>query len=121
VVIDREAVICGYRLRHLIAGLLGQLSVKILCGGGMKSKSLLVAALVTLAFSPSAHAGMAVVPDEFELQQQTGGPCDAYGTGFFLMPGTQTCARVSGQMRYEKHFSKGSGGQTMLDFETRSN
>ena len=68
------------------------------------------------------HAEDAVVPDEFEKQQAVGA-CDAYGPGFAKLPGTNTCMRVSGHVRFEKRYSNrssSSGGQTTLDFETRS-
>ena len=79
-----------------------------------------LAALFSVA--PLAHAGDAVVPDEFE-QQQAVDACDAYGAGFARLPGTGICARISGHVRVEKHYSKrssGFGGRTTLDFETRS-
>lgn len=78
-------------------------------------------AVAALAVISAAHAEDAVVANEFE-QQQAVGACDAYGTGFAKLPGTNTCARVSGQVRYEKHFSgsDNSGGRTTLTFETRS-
>jgi hypothetical protein len=69
-----------------------------------------------------AHAEDAVVPNEFE-QQQAVDACDAYGTGFAKLPGTDTCVRVSGHVRVEKRYSNrsdGFGSQTTLDFETHS-
>jgi len=74
------------------------------------------------ALAPLAHAEDAVAPDEFE-QQQAVGACDAHGAGFARLPGTDICARVSGHVRVEKHYSNrsnGFGGRTTLDFETRS-
>lgn len=83
-----------------------------------------LAASAALLLASTAQAGDAVVPDEFEQQQQAVDACDAYGTGFARLPGTNTCARVSGHVRVEKSYSNrgGSrtGGQTVLDFETRS-
>jgi hypothetical protein len=83
----------------------------------------LVLGLATvLATSNLARAEDAIVPNEFE-QQQAVGACDAYGAGFAKLPGTNTCVRVSGQVRFEKRFSNhgsATGGQTTLDFETRS-
>lgn len=76
----------------------------------------------SFASTSLAHAEDAVVPDEFE-QRQAVGACDAYGTGFAKLPGTDTCMRVSGHVRFEKRYSNrssGFGGQTTLDFETRS-
>lgn len=69
-----------------------------------------------------AHAGDAVVPDEFD-QPRSVRACDGYGAGFTQLPGTTTCVKVSGQVRFEKRYSNrggGTGGQTQLDFETRS-
>ena len=79
----------------------------------------LAALLGTASFT---HAEDAVVPDEFE-QQQAVDACNAYGAGFAKLPGTNTCVRVSGHVRFEKRYSNKSssvGGQTVLDFETRS-
>lgn len=76
-----------------------------------------------LAFISGAHAEDAVVPNEFE-QQQAVSACDAYGTGFAKMPGTNTCVRVSGALRYEKQFGDSQSrthSGTYLGFETRSN
>lgn len=83
-----------------------------------------LAASAFLVLTSAACAEDAVVPDEFEQQQQSVGACDAYGTGFAKLPGTNTCARVSGYLRYEKSYSNrgdiNTGGQAVLDFETRS-
>lgn len=78
--------------------------------------------LGAFAAATLARAEDAVIADEFE-QQQAAGACDAYGPGFAKLPGTDTCLRVSGQVRIEKRYSNrsgGLGGQTRLDFETRS-
>jgi hypothetical protein len=81
--------------------------------------------LAALVIATSAWAVDAVVDDQPRLP----GPddvsaCDAYGTGFAKLPGTNTCVRVSGQMRFEEGFSTSSHatsrGRTTLDFETRS-
>jgi hypothetical protein len=78
-------------------------------------------AAAALAVISAAHAEDAIVPNEFE-QQQAVGACDAYGTGFAKLPGTDTCVKVSGQVRYDKYFSGSNrgGGQVIMDFETRS-
>ncbi|WP_165491044.1 porin [Lichenihabitans psoromatis] len=34
--------------------------------------------------------------------------CDAFGAGFFYVPGTDTCIRISGQMRAEETFRPGA-------------
>ena len=76
-----------------------------------------------LGATPFAYAEDAVVANEFEQQQQAVDACDAYGAGFAKLPGTNTCMRVGGHVRVEKRYSNGSrsfGGQTTLEFETRT-
>jgi hypothetical protein len=46
-----------------------------------------------LMVASTVHAEDAVVPDEFD-QQQAMGACDAYGTGYAKLPGTNTCVKV---------------------------
>lgn len=91
----------------------------------MKIVGLFLGFSTALGIASGALAGDAVVPDQFQLMgPDTVGACDAYGTGFAKIPGTETCARVSGQVRFEQRFSNtsrsSSHGRTTLDFETRS-
>lgn len=75
-----------------------------------------------LSLASLTHAEDAVVPNEWE-QQQAVGACDAHGAVYARIPGTNTCAKVSGALRYDKHFGDGptrSRSGTYLDFETRS-
>ena len=77
---------------------------------------------VALLLVPAAHAEDAVTPYEWEEQEHVGA-CDHLGSGYMKLPGTNTCARVSGQIRYERRFlgsSNRSDGQVIMDFETRS-
>lgn len=77
---------------------------------------------LALCVAPRAHAGDAVVADEFEQPQQVDA-CTAYGPGFARLKGTNTCVRVSGQVRIEKHYSNRggtTGAQATIDFETHS-
>ena len=88
----------------------------------MQFRYLALGAVTLLALASRAHAEDAIVPDEFEQQERVRA-CDAHGAGFAKLPGTNTCVKVSGQMRYEKRFLSlpgRSGGQMTLDFETRS-
>jgi hypothetical protein len=87
----------------------------------MRYRYLALGLTAALGAASLAQAEDAVVPNEFE-QQQAVGACDAYGTGFAKLAGTDTCVRVSGHVRFEKRYSNrasGLGGQTVLDFETR--
>jgi hypothetical protein len=89
----------------------------------MRFRYLALGLAVWFAMVAMARAEDAVVADEFEQEQRSPDACYAYGPGFAKLPGTNTCARVSGHVRFEKHFSNrggATGGQTTLDFETRS-
>lgn len=89
----------------------------------MHNKALALCALMVLANGAAVRAEDAVVPYEWENNQAVGA-CDHLGTGYFKLPGTNTCARVSGKVSVEQGFynrSTSTGGQVQLDFETRSN
>ena len=89
----------------------------------MNINSLILGFTAALAMVTAVQAGDAVVADPLQsLDPQSVNACDAYGTGFIPVPGTGTCVKASGQVRYEQGFSNStrtSHGHTTLDFETR--
>lgn len=67
----------------------------------MKLKSLLfgsAAALMVVGGAQAADLPVAAEPVDYVRV------CDAFGNGFFYIPGTETCLRVSGRVRVEAHF-----------------
>jgi len=74
----------------------------------MNIKSLLLGSAAALAVVSGAQAADAVVAAEPEPMEYVR-VCDAYGTGFFYIPGTETCLKIGGQFRYEKRWSKVDG------------
>jgi Porin subfamily len=69
-------------------------------GQKMNIKSLLLgsaAALVAVSGARAADAVVVAEPEPVEYVRV----CDVYGTGFYYMPGTETCLKVSGYMRYD--------------------
>ena len=66
-------------------------------------KSLLLGSTATLAAASSALAADALIVEPEPTQYVR--VCDAYGSGFFYIPGTETCIRFSGFVRsaYEKN------------------
>jgi hypothetical protein len=51
--------------------------------------------------------------------------CDAYGAGYFYIPGTETCLKIAGRVRYQIDFSDNDNGwrkaaQGMLNFTAKS-
>ncbi|MBB4093288.1 porin [Ochrobactrum pecoris] len=63
----------------------------------MKLKSALYGCAATLMGASSAYAADAPEPEAVEYVRV----CDAYGAGFFYIPGTETCLRISGYVRYD--------------------
>ena len=66
----------------------------------MNIKSLLLgsaAALVAVSGARAADAVMAPEPEPVEYVRV----CDAYGAGFFYIPGTETCLKLSGYVWYQ--------------------
>ena len=63
----------------------------------MKLKSLLIGSAAILAASSAARAADAIVvePEPVEYVRV----CDMYGTGFFYIPGTETCIKFDGYVR----------------------
>ncbi|MDB5523925.1 MAG: porin [Rhizobium sp.] len=84
----------------------------------MNIKSLLLGSAAALAVVSGAQAADAVVAAEPEPMEYVK-VCDAYGTGFFYIPGTETCLKVSGQLRYEKRFKKVGEADATYDNHSR--
>jgi hypothetical protein len=66
----------------------------------MNIKSLLLgsaAALVAVSGARAADAVVAPEPEPVEYVRV----CDVYGAGFYYIPGTETCLKVSGYFRYD--------------------
>jgi hypothetical protein len=84
----------------------------------MNIKSLLLGSAAALAVVSGAQAADAVVAAEPEPMEYVK-VCDAYGTGFFYIPGTETCLRIGGQLRYEKRFSKVGDQDVAYDNHSR--
>ncbi len=66
----------------------------------MNIRSLILGSAAALAAVSGARAADAVVVAEPEPVEYVR-VCDVYGTGFYYMPGTETCLKVSGYMRYD--------------------
>ena len=78
----------------------------------MNIKSLLLgsaAALVAVSGARAADAVVAPEPEPVEYVRV----CDVYGAGFYYIPGTETCLKVSGYFRYD--IGAGSG---VRDYDT---
>jgi hypothetical protein len=74
----------------------------------MNIKSLLIGSAAALVAVSGARAADAVVaePEAVEYVRV----CDAYGAGFFYIPGTETCLKIGGYARYQIDFSDDDNG-----------
>ena len=75
----------------------------------MQVKSLLLssAAILLAATSVQAADAILVEPEPVEYVRI----CDTYGSGFFYLPGTETCIRISGYVRSTYvHYTEKTGG-----------
>eukprot|EP00657_Telonema_sp_P-1_P005310 TRINITY_DN2259_c0_g1_i1.p1 TRINITY_DN2259_c0_g1~~TRINITY_DN2259_c0_g1_i1.p1 ORF type:complete len:136 (-),score=60.69 TRINITY_DN2259_c0_g1_i1:117-524(-) len=73
----------------------------------MNIKSLLIgsaAALVAVSGARAADAIVAAEPEPVEYVRV----CDAFGTGFFYIPGTETCLKIDGYVRFRVTATKGT-------------
>lgn len=66
----------------------------------MNIKSLLIGSAAALAVTSGAHAADAIVAAEPEPLEYVR-ICDAYGAGYFYIPGTETCLKIGGMVRTE--------------------
>lgn len=75
-------------------------------GAVMKiSKKLLLTTAAALTLSSHAFAADAIVAAEPEALEYVR-VCDAFGTGFFYIPGTETCLKIGGLVRFQVDISR---------------
>lgn len=72
----------------------------------MNIKSLLLGSAAALVAVSGARAADAVVIAEPEPMEYVR-ICDTYGTGFFYIPGTETCLKIGGFVQYDIHAGTG--------------
>ncbi|MEW9615912.1 porin [Shinella sp. S4-D37] len=70
----------------------------------MNIKSLLIGSAAALAAVSGAQAADAIVAAEPEPMEYVR-VCDAFGTGYFYIPGTETCLQIGGYVRFQVDFA----------------
>lgn len=73
----------------------------------MKIKSLLLGSAAAMMAVSTAQAADIIIPEPEVVEYVR--VCDAAGTGFFYIPGTETCLRIHGYVRYEIGFGETHG------------
>ncbi|MCB5203407.1 porin [Neorhizobium sp. T786] len=84
----------------------------------MNIKSLLLGSAAALAAVSGAQAADAIIAAEPEPMEYVR-VCDAFGTGYFYIPGTETCLKVGGYIRFEVNFGEDISGSSDWDAFTR--
>ena len=82
----------------------------------MKIKSLLIGSAALMTASSGAYAADAIVmadPEPVEYVRV----CDVYGAGFFYIPGTETCLKIGGLVRFELRMPNTGGYNTFSRFQ----
>ncbi|UXS95844.1 porin [Agrobacterium tumefaciens] len=85
----------------------------------MNIKSLLIGSAAALAAVSGAHAADAIVAAEPEPLEYVR-VCDAFGTGFFYIPGTETCLKFDGYIRFQTDFGRNQSGTSDWNSFTRA-
>ncbi|CUX56807.1 porin [Agrobacterium genomosp. 13] len=85
----------------------------------MNIKSLLIGSAAALAAVSGAQAADAIVAAEPEPMEYVR-VCDAFGTGFFYIPGTETCLKFGGYIRFQTNFGRDASGTSDWDSFTRA-
>ncbi|AOG11251.1 MULTISPECIES: porin [unclassified Agrobacterium] len=87
----------------------------------MNIKSLLLGSAAALAVVSGAQAADAIVAAEPEPMEYVR-VCDAFGTGYFYIPGTETCLKIGGEVRfaYDWNTSDTVAARNADDFQTRA-
>src|SRR5690606_5122692 len=84
--------------------------LELLTGGQkMNIKSLLLgSAVASVAFTGAQAADAIFVPEPEPMEYVR--VCDVYGAGFFYIPGTETCLKIGGYVRYQINWDEGDDG-----------
>jgi hypothetical protein len=85
----------------------------------MTIKSLLIGSAAALAAVSGAQAADAIVAAEPEAVEYVR-VCDAFGAGFFYIPGSETCLKASGFVRFQTNFAKDAKGTSDWNSFTRA-
>jgi hypothetical protein len=85
----------------------------------MNIKSLLIGSAAAFAAVSGAQAADAIVAAEPEPMEYVR-VCDAFGTGYFYIPGTETCLKIGGYVRFQADFGRDEFGASDWNAWTRA-
>ena len=67
--------------------------------------SVLLGMAATVGLASGVHAADAIVAAEPEPMEYVR-VCDAFGTGYFYIPGTETCLKIGGYVRFDSNYGE---------------
>lgn len=93
----------------------------------MNFKVLAASSVAALSFASASYAADAIVaaqPEPLEYVRV----CDAFGAGYFYIPGSETCLKIGGYVRFQTNFGRDQSGtsdwnafsRAQLEFDARS-
>lgn len=85
----------------------------------MKLSQIFLGTAAALTFASNSFAADAIVAAEPEAVEYVR-VCDAFGTGFFYIPGSETCLKISGFVRTQYDFRKDASGDSDWNTFTRA-
>ncbi|WP_455269325.1 porin [Rhizobium herbae] len=85
----------------------------------MTMKAILFASAAALTSASGAFAADAIVAAEPEPMEYVR-VCDAFGTGYFYIPGTETCLKIGGYLRFQTDFGRDQSGTSDWNSFTRA-
>lgn len=84
----------------------------------MNLRALVLSSAAALSFSTAAYSADAIVAAEPEPMEYVR-VCDAFGTGYFYIPGSETCLKLAGYVRFQTNVSSNASGSSDWDAITR--
>jgi hypothetical protein len=85
----------------------------------MNLRALVLSSAAALSFSTVAQSADAIVAAEPEPMEYVR-VCDAFGTGFFYIPGTETCLKIGGYVRFQTNVGEDESGSSDWNSFTRA-
>lgn len=85
----------------------------------MNFKVLAASSVAALSFASASYAADAIVAAQPEPMEYVR-VCDAFGAGFFYIPGSETCLKIGGYVRFQTDFGRDLSGRSDWNAFTRA-
>jgi hypothetical protein len=85
----------------------------------MNFRAVVLSSVAALSFGSASYAADAIVAAEPEPMEYVR-VCDAFGAGFFYIPGSETCLKIGGYVRFQTDFGRAVSGSSDWDSFTRA-